>query len=221
MKRLLLGISLLIAGLLLMNSCLKDNFDLNRLSTEMEFEPDLAAPLLFGSFDMDDLAEVIDSGDYSMIDDEGLVYYLVYADTIYSVDETVNFDNGLEDDMVIFFQINLSTVNELAIETRLQVYLEDENHVVLDSVFDMEGIVVESSSIDNNGKLVESSENENSSFFDDEKLGILEDVAYMRIVGTMQPLKQGEPFVKIYASYSLDYKLSMSAKAKITNGDQN
>jgi len=205
-----------------MNSCLKDNFKLEQLSSDMEFEPGLVAPLLYGSFDMDDLVEVIDTGDYSMEDEEGLVYYLVYADTIHSVDDIVKFDIGLEDDdMVSFFQISLKTLNELAIETRMQIYLEDENHVVLDSLFDMQGIVLGSSTIDSSGKLLEPTENENSSTFDDEKIGILDDIAYMRVKATMRPSKRDEPFVKIYASYILDYELSMSANAKISTGDLN
>jgi hypothetical protein len=221
MKRLFFGISFLIAGALLLSSCIKDNFDLDRLSTEMEFEPGFAAPFLYGSFDMDDLVDVLDSNDYSLEDEDGLRYYLVYADTIYSVDETVALDFELTEDMVTYFQIKLGAINEMAIETHMQIYLEDENHVVLDSVFDMQGIVVKPSSIDSDGKLLEASENGNSSTFDEEKIGIIDNIAFMRISTMMQPTKLGEPFVKIYASYALDYELSMSANVKINTGDLN
>ena len=136
MKKNMIRILGLLAVTLFMASCMKDNFDLDLLSDEIETEPVLALPLIYGGFDMDDLAEVIDDEDYSLEDEDGDRYYLVYPDTIYWLDDVVEFETELDQDVVTYLQIDVASLNELAIRMALQIYMEDENHVVLDSVFD-------------------------------------------------------------------------------------
>ncbi len=82
MKQITFGLAILLAGALLITSCVQDNFNLDVLSDEMETEPTLVLPLIYGFFDMDDLAEVLDAEDYSLEDEGGESYYLVYPDTI-------------------------------------------------------------------------------------------------------------------------------------------
>jgi hypothetical protein len=213
------GFIFLLVGGFLLTTCHKDQFEMDRLSTEIELEPSIVAPLIYGSFDMSDLVEVMDSADYTLEDEDGVPFYLVYTDTIFSVDDTVGFDSGLEDDMVTYLQVSLKTVNEMPLEMDLQIYLEDANQVVLDSVFDNLGIVLEPSQVDSDGKLIAATEDENSSTFDAEKIGILDDVAYLRVKSKMQAVKEGVAFVKIYAAYSLDFELSISANARINTQD--
>jgi len=66
-----------------MSSCMKDNFDLDRLSTKIELEPELVAPLVYGSMSMSDITELFDSVSYIDEDPEGLII-LVYGDTLVS-----------------------------------------------------------------------------------------------------------------------------------------
>jgi hypothetical protein len=221
MKKFNTGIGILAAGALLLSSCMKDNFNLDLLSDEMETEPVLNLPLLYGSFDMDELVEVIDTGDYSLEDEEGERYYLVYPDTIYWLDETVDFSSDLNQDVVTYMEMSLKSVNELAIKMVMQVFMEDENHVVIDSLFDNLGVYVGPSQVDDDGKLIQAEENENSSTFDTDKIDRLNEVAFLRFRAGMHAAKGDSAFVKIYASYALTYEMALTANARINTGDLN
>jgi len=76
-------IIILIGGLVLA-SCQNEYFQLDKLSTEMEIETDLVAPLIYGSLSIDDLVAWFDSTGYVNEFDDGLVY-LSYADTMVDV----------------------------------------------------------------------------------------------------------------------------------------
>jgi hypothetical protein len=71
-------------GLLLMalviNSCQKEYFQLDKLSDEMEIRPNLVAPLIQGSVTMGDIVELFDSASYLGEYADGLIY-LAYSDT--------------------------------------------------------------------------------------------------------------------------------------------
>ncbi|MEZ5069413.1 MAG: hypothetical protein R2751_00215 [Bacteroidales bacterium] len=75
------GIALLIPFLL--SSCQKEQFQLWKLSGEMEVEPQLATPLVYGSMSMKDLVSLFDSTGYVDSDEEGLIY-LSYRDSLLS-----------------------------------------------------------------------------------------------------------------------------------------
>lgn len=221
MKKNMIRILSLLAVTLFMASCMKDNFNLDLLSEEIETEPVLALPLIYGGFDMDDLAEVIDDEDYSLEDEDGDRYYLVYPDTIYWLDDVVEFETELDQDVLTYLRIDVASLNELAIRMALQIYMEDENHVVLDSVFDDGGVLLEPAQIDSDGKLIEATEDENRSTFDADKIALVDDVAFMRVRAGMHASKGEEDYVKIYAEYALDYKISFLANARINSGDLN
>lgn len=221
MKKLSIGFITLLSGTLFLASCIQDNFNLDLLSDEMETEPVLNLPLLFGGFDMDDLVEVIDEGDYALEDEDGERYYLVYPDTIYWLDETVDYDTELDQDVITYVKMTVSSVNELAIRMALQIFFEDENHVVIGSLFDNGGVLLEPAQIDSDGKLIEASEDENSSSFDTDKINILNDIAYLRVRAGMHAAKGEDDFVKIYASYALNYEIALTANARINTGDLN
>jgi hypothetical protein len=218
------GFIMLLTGGLLFTGCHKEYFKTDRLSDEMEIEPELVLPLINGSMSMEDLTEVIDSTSWVLEDEEGLSYYLLITDTIYSVEETIEADftdSDLDGSMVTGVQINLRTVNELAIQVELQVYLEDENHVVLDSLFDNNGVVLNPARIDSDGKLIEATEDENSATFDSDKVEMLNDVAFTRMSWRMLAANEGEDFVKIYATYSLAYEMSIWALFRLNSRDLN
>lgn len=221
MKQLSIILSIIFAAFLLITSCVQDNFDLDMLSDEMELEPVLNLPLTYGYFDMDDLAEVIDSEDYSLEDEDGERYYLVYPDTIYWLDETLDFSTDLNQDVVTYMEMNLKSVNELAIKMVMQVFFEDENHVVLDSLFDNLGVYLGPAEIGSDGKLIKATENENGSTFDEDKLGILDEIVFMRVRAGMHASKGDSLFVKIYASYALNYEMALEVHTKINTGDLN
>ncbi|MCK5691220.1 MAG: hypothetical protein KAI08_00185, partial [Bacteroidales bacterium] len=76
-------IFLLIGGLFL-SSCQKDQFQLDKLSDEIEIRTDLVAPLIYGSMGMGEIVAEFDSSGYVGEFEDGLIY-LTYADTIVDV----------------------------------------------------------------------------------------------------------------------------------------
>lgn len=98
----------LIGGLYL-HSCERDQFQLDKLSDEIEIHTDLVAPLIFGSLGMGELVAEFDSSGYVDEFEDGLIY-LTYADTIVDVKvDTLNlvvdglytqiyFDTEIEND---------------------------------------------------------------------------------------------------------------------------
>lgn len=78
------SVKFLMAGGLLLTSCHKEYFQLDRLSDEMEISPDVVAPLVHGSMSMGDIVARFDSTGYVGEFDDGLIY-LTYADTLVDV----------------------------------------------------------------------------------------------------------------------------------------
>src|SRR5210317_1943569 len=83
-KILVKSLKILLVGSLLLTSCHKEYFQLDRLSDEIEIETDLVAPLVFGSLSMGDLVARFDSSGYSREFEDGLIY-LSYSDTLVEV----------------------------------------------------------------------------------------------------------------------------------------
>ena len=67
-----------------MHSCQKDQFQLDKLSDEIEIQTDLVAPLIYGSMGMGEIVAEFDSSGYVGEFEDGLIY-LTYADTIVDV----------------------------------------------------------------------------------------------------------------------------------------
>ncbi|MEN8226662.1 MAG: hypothetical protein ABFS38_00800 [Bacteroidota bacterium] len=92
MKRhLFYGIIFLLASGLMLTTCHKEYFELNRLSTEIEIQPQLVAPLLYGSMTVMDIVERVDSAGYVNEFEDGLLY-LVYSDTVVNVKADTVFE---------------------------------------------------------------------------------------------------------------------------------
>jgi len=84
------------AGALLMTECQKEQFDLSKLSDEVEIHPELVAPLFYGSLNIGDIVEYVDSTGYAYEFDDGLIY-LAYSDTLVNVmaDSMVEIPNAV------------------------------------------------------------------------------------------------------------------------------
>lgn len=80
----LYGIVFLLAGGLMLTTCYKDYYDLDRLSDEIELQLQLVAPLIYGSMSIDDIVERVDSQGYAKEFDDGFIY-LIYSDTVFSM----------------------------------------------------------------------------------------------------------------------------------------
>jgi len=149
---------------------------------------------------------------------------LEFKSTGFSLEDTVEFDlteDGIDTSLVKFAQVNMTTLNELPIELKLQVYLLDETYAVIDSVFNGDAVLLGASMVNAEGKLDQATEETNSVIFPAEKLGRLENVSFMRVEARMITSESGNRFVKLYSQYSLDFKLSMLANFRISNQELN
>ncbi len=71
-------------GALFLHSCQKEQFQLDKLSDEIEIHTDLVAPLIYGSMGMGEIVAQFDSSGYVDEFEDGLIY-LSYADTLIDV----------------------------------------------------------------------------------------------------------------------------------------
>jgi len=102
------GLLILIAGALLLTECKKESFDLNRLSDEVEIQPELISPLIYGSLNIGDLVEHVDSNGYAYEFEDGLVY-LAYSDTLVNVmaDSMVEIPDALYPEIFLPQDVNV------------------------------------------------------------------------------------------------------------------
>lgn len=110
-RQLIYGIIILLTAGLLLTTCNKDYLELNRLSTEIEIQPGLVAPIAYGSMNLKDLVEKVDSNGYieEFTDDpnKGLLY-LAYRDS-FSVDTMVQVPDKLVSENYIDSEISTPT----------------------------------------------------------------------------------------------------------------
>lgn len=138
----------------------------------------------------------------------------------FALEDTLEFElgeEGVDTSLVKFARVNLFTLNELPIELETQVYMLDEFHTVLDSVFEGEVPVLAASQVDQNGELVAPMEETSSALFPAEKLAMLEEVRYLLVRAGLVTSELGDRFVKFYSDYTLDYDISIEANVRINN----
>ncbi len=138
--------------------------------------------------------------------------------TGYSLEDTVDFslgEDGIDTDIIKQVEVRLETVNEIPVHLDVQVYLLDEQYTQLDSIFDERAVLLEASSVNDQGELLEASTEVNVASMTTEQISKLGEAAFARIVAKLYTSNEGEDFVKLYAQYALNFKLSMSANFKI------
>lgn len=104
----------LVAGLSSCESYL-DQFNMDKLSTEVEFSPSLAAPLAYGAFSIQDILETLnDSAGLVSITEDSLIL-ISYADTAYSLtaEEVVEIPDHIGAETYIQSDVNIPAWNSL------------------------------------------------------------------------------------------------------------
>jgi hypothetical protein len=138
--------------------------------------------------------------------------------TRYALSDTLEFeigDGGIDTAMVKEVELKISTVNELPIELDLQLYLLDDSHALIDSVFEQSGVFLPASAVDASGILQFPSEQTSSALFYTEKLARLDQVRYIVVEAGIVTSGNGTPYVKFYSDYSLDFVITLNASLKI------
>jgi len=136
----------------------------------------------------------------------------------YTLTDTMEFevgDEGIDTSLVKDVVLSVSTINELPLQLGLQIYLLDESHAVLDSIFDGTPPLLPPSEVDLDGRLVSASEKNNRINFPTERLGVLEQTHFMRVEARIISSGSGDQYVKFYSDYSLDFEISFFAKLRI------
>jgi hypothetical protein len=100
----------------------------------------------------------------------------------------------------------------------LQILLLDMRYNVVAKVFDDQEPILGASVVnEQTGKLIQSTLETITVEFPAEKLGKLEQVAYMQVRARLTTSADGGPFVKIYSYYTLDFEISMLANFRINS----
>lgn len=104
-----------------------DQFNMDRLSTEVEISPSIAAPVAYGSFSIQDILEVMkDSAGLISVADDDLIY-LYYSDTAFSLyaEELIEIPAHITSETYISTDIDIAEWNALS-EDETYTFHKDE-----------------------------------------------------------------------------------------------
>ncbi|HER09416.1 MAG TPA: hypothetical protein ENO20_10965 [Bacteroides sp.] len=209
------GAFLVLAAVL--TTCNTDYFELDRLSDEIELEQELVAPLIYGTFSLDDVASVIDTVGHSHHDNLGQ-FYLSYNDTTFTLQDTIELtfsEMGIDTAMIQQLDFSLETINEIPVHIDLQLYLLDQDYVLFDSIFDERAVLLDAAQVDSEGRLIEASQEFNVISIPFNKIARTGDLAYLSVAANMYTAGEESAVVKLYVQNTLSYKISIYAKYRI------
>ena len=136
----------------------------------------------------------------------------------YALSDTMDFEvgeDGIDTALIKEVEVYLNTVNELPLQLGLQIYMLDENHLVLDSLFDENLPLLPASEVDQDGKLHQASDTDHTIYLPAKRLGALQHTKYLQIEAHLLTSGSGIPFVKFYSDYTLDFEISFYAGFRI------
>jgi hypothetical protein len=150
-----------------------------------------------------------------------LLMPLDFKSTGFALIDTMEFslvDEAVDTSMIRNAELSITTDNELPVELMLQILLLDRRYNVVAKVFDDQEPILGASVVnEQTGKLIQSTLETNTIEFPAEKLGKLDQVAYMQVRARLTTSAEGGPFVKIYSYYTLDFEISMLANFRINS----
>jgi len=153
-----------------------------------------------------------------------LLLPLDFRSSGFALSDTLDFslgEDGIDTALIRYAEVALETRNELPIELLTQVYFMDENQVVVDSLFETDIPLLGASIVDvNTGRLVEATEELHAAILTAEKLTRIQEAESLMFRARLTSSSGGEPFVKIYSQYNLDFKLTVLADVRINNQQQ-
>ena len=182
MKKIILCFTI-VAGIL--TSCLKDEYEFDNLSGVIS--PEIAIPIITTS---------IESDSNHLLD-------LFFSDTV-------------EIDSLIFAHISSATIrvnveNEFPLEGKLAVYIVDENYVILDSLTNGLGVLIQAATVDSSGETIDVAQKRSDLLANEDAILNLRNSSKIIIVTKLGSSNNGSA-VKIYSTYSMRIKLGLMAK---------
>ncbi len=140
--------SLLLMAALIATGCQREYFELDRLSDEVELQPGLVAPLLYGSAGVEQLLETIDSTGILDTDEQGLIYlayssdaFSVSADTILEVPDELYLQEFVEADINTPAWLSAEVGDTVPFLKRESFSFKLDGKDRLDSVMIKEGVI--------------------------------------------------------------------------------
>ncbi len=147
---------------------------------------------------------------------------LDFKSTGFALSDTLEFEmaeDGIDTSMIDSVEVAITTTNELPIELALQVYMLNQDYVVIDQVFDGVVPILGASRVYEDGTLEEAKEEINRVKFPSSKLGKIGETSYLMVEAQLLTSKREdepqEPFVKLYSHYTLKFNISIKAQLKI------
>ncbi len=207
---------LFLALLFAFGACLKDEIDLDELSTDVAYQRSIAMPLVYGSLGIEDFT---DSGYDSLLIVDGdttklyLIFDLGYTDTIPLGDLGQNMEfeylylhHGFTNSLPIGLDVQFYLYDSILAQNLDTIFLTDDPDVdfVLPAEIDGNGLVIEDLVVEQRGyKALEST-----------TLDYLHNGATHLILDAVVPNTGG--MVKILDHYALDFKLGIEALGTYT-----
>lgn len=126
-----------------------DQFNMDRLSTEVELTPSIAAPLAYGSFSIQDILEVMnDSAGLISVGDDDLIY-IYYSDTAFSMyaEELIEIPAHISSETYISTDIDIIEWNALSEGESLPFYKDEVLSFTIEPEDRIDSILIKSGTL--------------------------------------------------------------------------
>jgi hypothetical protein len=127
-----------------------DQFNLDRLSDEVEVNPSLAAPLAYGSFSIQDILETLNDSAGLIGQTEDSLIYIYYSDTAYSLNasELITIPNHFVAETYIESEVNVVAWNLLPVGSELTFHKQELLEFNIEPDERIDSILVKSGTLD-------------------------------------------------------------------------
>jgi hypothetical protein len=127
-----------------------DQFNLDRLSDEVEVNPSLAAPLAYGSFSIQDILETLNDSAGLIGQTEDSLIYIYYSDTAYSLNasELITIPNHFVAETYIESEVNVVAWNLLPVGSELTFHKQELLEFNIEPDDRIDSILVKSGTLD-------------------------------------------------------------------------
>lgn len=190
--------------LFLVNGCIKESYDMVKLSEKMQISPTLIIPAFTGSVTFSDLVEYDDT--------------VLLADEDFMIADTTNnflselFDGGIKPEDIQFLELTVKAANGFPLNASLKVSLFDSATGTVRSAIDAPGIL-EAAPVNNEGKVTGKTETITTIDF---SRGFLNNISSAdRIIFSFKINTPGNEDVRIFSDYRIDFSAAITVKPDI------
>ncbi len=198
----------------------------SNIADAIEIKPDLVTYGVRASADPGSASErnhfVLDTSRID-VDYEVVVPLWLSASGLSFEEDSLDFDFeedfGDVSDHINSLTFRVEVDNWLPLDVDLQVYFLDELYTLVDSLFDSPERILGSDpeSLDADGRITSPENKVTEIVFEKEDLDRLQPAKYMKLSADLATTDQGQPPVKIYSYYTIDFKLAIRANFRLNS----